>query len=88
MAAFNEMEIIVQKQKTIDELVTWIYNHTASKEEYVQALRDCYISEEDIEGYTEDYEVPEYAAKVEDEILEALGTWFIEAMRKGLKESR
>lgn len=47
-----------EKQRIIDELVTWIYYHTKSESEYTKALKSCGISTEDIEGYSEDYKVP------------------------------
>ena len=52
--AFDYEDIIKEKQITIDNLVTWIYEHTFSKEEFVEALRECYIDELDIECYLQD----------------------------------
>jgi hypothetical protein len=51
--AFNEEKIIQEKQIIIDNLVTWIYEHTENEEDFKRALRHCYIDESDIEGYCE-----------------------------------
>lgn len=51
--AFDEMEIIQEKQITIDNLVTWIWEHCPTEEDFRKALRHCNIPEEDIDGYCE-----------------------------------
>ena len=49
--AFSYEEIIREKQIIIENLVTWIWEHCPSEDEFKDALRKCNIPEEDIEGY-------------------------------------
>lgn len=48
----DELEL-KRKRILIDELVTWIYDHTNSKKEFEMALHECRMDDDDIEGYLE-----------------------------------